>query len=63
MIEDKLACRSLWEGELACSSRAYHNTAKPYFLICLVMLIKINFCKLCLINKTQTKFKVSWQSG
>ena len=28
MIEDKLACRSLWEGELACSSRAYHNTAK-----------------------------------
>ena len=25
MVDDKVARRSLWVGELACSSRAYHN--------------------------------------
>ena len=39
MVDDKLARRSLWVGELACSSRAYHMKGVMAEWSCEVLLI------------------------
>ena len=39
MVDDKVARRSLWVGELACSSRAYHMKGVMAEWSCEVLLI------------------------
>ena len=57
MVDDKLARRSLWVGELACSSRAYHIFYKTKSLLAL----KVRWKGSGLAKVTNKK--VSWQSG
>ena len=43
MVEDKRACRSLWVGELACSSRAYHIPFEFYFYFKLIFIKNVAY--------------------
>jgi|HubBroStandDraft_4_1064222.scaffolds.fasta_scaffold2637166_1 hypothetical protein len=50
MVEDKLAYRSLWVGDLACSSRAYHKLVNKNFFIIILNLFNFQYNILITLN-------------